>query len=112
VTRELKAIREEAFSRAFDSLYERCKLCAGAGGDYNFMASVREPSCHTVYSRRKKNIRKNSELIVYNTKLIFNYYVSCGLDLSNSGYGKKNVGSCEYRNELSCSTMAMALLTY
>jgi hypothetical protein len=34
VTRELKAIREEAFSRAFDSLYERCKRCAEAGGDY------------------------------------------------------------------------------
>jgi hypothetical protein len=34
VTRELKAIREEAFSRALDSLYERCKLCAEAGGDY------------------------------------------------------------------------------
>jgi hypothetical protein len=34
VTSELKAIREEAFSRAFDSLYERCKLCAEAGGDY------------------------------------------------------------------------------
>jgi hypothetical protein len=28
VTRVLKAIREEAFSRAFDSLYERCELCA------------------------------------------------------------------------------------
>jgi hypothetical protein len=25
VTRELKAIQEEAFSRSFDSLYERCK---------------------------------------------------------------------------------------
>jgi hypothetical protein len=34
VTRELKAIREEAFSRAFDLLYERCKRCAEAGGDY------------------------------------------------------------------------------
>jgi hypothetical protein len=34
VTTELKAIREEAFSRAFDSLYERCKRCAEAGGDY------------------------------------------------------------------------------
>jgi histone-lysine N-methyltransferase SETMAR len=34
VTRELKAIREGAFSRAFDSLYERCKRCAEAGGDY------------------------------------------------------------------------------
>jgi hypothetical protein len=32
VTRELKAIREEAFSRAFDSLYERCKRCAEADG--------------------------------------------------------------------------------
>jgi hypothetical protein len=34
VTRELKAIREEAFSRTFDSLYERCKRCAEAVGDY------------------------------------------------------------------------------
>jgi hypothetical protein len=34
MTRELKAIWEEAFSRAFDSLYERCKRCAEAGGDY------------------------------------------------------------------------------
>jgi hypothetical protein len=34
VTRELKAILEEAFSRAFDSLYERCKHCADAGGEY------------------------------------------------------------------------------
>jgi transposase len=34
VTRELKAIGEEAFSRAFDSLYERCKYCEEAGGDY------------------------------------------------------------------------------
>jgi hypothetical protein len=34
VMRELKAIREEAFSRAFDSLYEGCKLYAEAGGDY------------------------------------------------------------------------------
>jgi hypothetical protein len=33
VMRELKAIWEEAFSRAFDSLYERCKCCAEAGGD-------------------------------------------------------------------------------
>jgi hypothetical protein len=33
VTRELKVIREEAFSRVFDSLYERYKRCAGAGGD-------------------------------------------------------------------------------
>jgi hypothetical protein len=32
VTRELKAIREEAFSLAFDSLYERCKHCTEAGG--------------------------------------------------------------------------------
>jgi hypothetical protein len=31
---ELKAIWEEEFSRAFDSLYERCKLCAKAGKDY------------------------------------------------------------------------------
>jgi hypothetical protein len=34
ISRELKAIREEALSRALDSLYERCKLCAEAGGDY------------------------------------------------------------------------------
>jgi hypothetical protein len=34
LTRELKAIREEAFSRAFDSLYERYKCCAVAGGNY------------------------------------------------------------------------------
>jgi deoxyribose-phosphate aldolase len=34
VTRELKAIREEAFFRAFDWLYERYKRCAEAGGDY------------------------------------------------------------------------------
>jgi hypothetical protein len=34
VTRELKAIREEAFSGAFDSLYERCNRCMEAGGDY------------------------------------------------------------------------------
>jgi hypothetical protein len=34
VTRELKAVREEAFSRTFDSLYERCKRCGEAGGDY------------------------------------------------------------------------------
>jgi hypothetical protein len=33
VTRELKAIGKEAFSRAFDSLYELCKPCAEAGGD-------------------------------------------------------------------------------
>lgn len=32
VTREVKAIREEALSRAFDSLYERCKRFAEAGG--------------------------------------------------------------------------------
>jgi hypothetical protein len=31
VARELKTIREEAFSRAFDSMYERCKRCAEAG---------------------------------------------------------------------------------
>jgi hypothetical protein len=30
VTRELKAIREEAFSWAFHSLYERCAEAAGA----------------------------------------------------------------------------------
>jgi hypothetical protein len=63
VTRELKVTREEAFSRAFDSMYEQCKRCAEAGGDYIecginkyfscfcvvFMASVRELNCHTVY---------------------------------------------------------------
>jgi hypothetical protein len=35
VTRELKAIREEAFSRVFDSLYERCECCGEAGGNNN-----------------------------------------------------------------------------
>jgi hypothetical protein len=34
VTRKLKAMREEAFSRALDSLYERWKHCTEAGGDY------------------------------------------------------------------------------
>jgi hypothetical protein len=34
VARELKAIRKEAFSWAFDSLYERCKRCAEADRDY------------------------------------------------------------------------------
>jgi hypothetical protein len=34
VTRELKAKREEAFSRVFDLLYEGRKCCAGAGRDY------------------------------------------------------------------------------
>jgi hypothetical protein len=34
VTRELKAIWEEAFSRAFDSLYEQCKRYVEAVGDY------------------------------------------------------------------------------
>jgi hypothetical protein len=34
VTRELEAIREEALSRAFGSLHERCKRCEEAGGDY------------------------------------------------------------------------------
>jgi hypothetical protein len=34
VTRELKAIREEAFSREFDSLYERFKRCKETGEDY------------------------------------------------------------------------------
>jgi hypothetical protein len=34
VMRELKAIREEVFSRAFDLLYELCKYCAEVGGDY------------------------------------------------------------------------------
>jgi hypothetical protein len=34
VTRELKAIREQASSRAFDSLCERCKRCTEVGGVY------------------------------------------------------------------------------
>jgi hypothetical protein len=34
VMRELKAIREEAFSWAFDLLYELCKHCAEAGRGY------------------------------------------------------------------------------
>jgi transposase len=34
VARELKAVREEEFSLAFDSLYERYKLYDEAGGDY------------------------------------------------------------------------------
>jgi hypothetical protein len=34
MTRELKTIREEAFSRALVSLYERCKHCAEVSGDY------------------------------------------------------------------------------
>jgi hypothetical protein len=34
VTREVKAIRQEAFTRAFDSLYEGRKRCEDAGGDY------------------------------------------------------------------------------
>jgi histone-lysine N-methyltransferase SETMAR len=34
VTRKLKAIREEAFSREFDALYERCKQYSEAGRDY------------------------------------------------------------------------------
>jgi histone-lysine N-methyltransferase SETMAR len=33
VTRVLKAIRKEAFSLTFDSLYERCKYCAEADRD-------------------------------------------------------------------------------
>jgi hypothetical protein len=33
VSRELKAIREEAFSRALDLLYERCKGYEEAGSD-------------------------------------------------------------------------------
>jgi hypothetical protein len=32
--RELKAIWEEVFSQAFNSLFERCKRCAEVGGDY------------------------------------------------------------------------------
>jgi hypothetical protein len=31
VTRELKAIKEQAFSQAFDSLYEQCICCAEVG---------------------------------------------------------------------------------
>jgi hypothetical protein len=34
VTKEVKAIREEAFCRSFDLLYERCKRCPEADGDY------------------------------------------------------------------------------
>jgi hypothetical protein len=34
VMRELKAIREEVFSRAFDSFYELCKHSAESGRDY------------------------------------------------------------------------------
>jgi hypothetical protein len=34
VAKELKAIWEEAFSQAFDSLYEQCKHCAEACRDY------------------------------------------------------------------------------
>jgi hypothetical protein len=34
VTRELKVMREEAVSRTLDLLYERCKRCAEADGDY------------------------------------------------------------------------------
>jgi hypothetical protein len=34
VARGLKAVREEAFPRAFDSLYEWCERYAEAGGDY------------------------------------------------------------------------------
>jgi hypothetical protein len=34
VTRQLKAIGEKGFSRAFDSFNERIKSCAEAGGDY------------------------------------------------------------------------------
>jgi hypothetical protein len=34
MTKELKAIWEEAFSRPFDSLHERCKHYEEAGRDY------------------------------------------------------------------------------
>jgi hypothetical protein len=34
VTKEMKAMREEAFSREFDPLYERCKRGTETGGDY------------------------------------------------------------------------------
>jgi transposase len=34
MTRELREIREEAFSWAFDSLYEWCKRCVEADGGY------------------------------------------------------------------------------
>jgi hypothetical protein len=33
VMSELKVTRKEAFSRAFNSLYERCKHCAEVGGE-------------------------------------------------------------------------------
>jgi 23S rRNA G2069 N7-methylase RlmK/C1962 C5-methylase RlmI len=64
MTRELKMMREESFSRAFGSLYERCKRCTEAGGvyiqcwyQYNFfmsfflreaLSSFRKLNCHTV----------------------------------------------------------------
>jgi hypothetical protein len=34
VTKELKAIWEEALSQAFDLLYEQCKHCVEVGRDY------------------------------------------------------------------------------
>jgi hypothetical protein len=34
VLRDMKAIWQEAFSQAFNSLYEQCKHCAEVGGDY------------------------------------------------------------------------------
>jgi hypothetical protein len=34
VTRELKEMQEEAFSRVFNSLYGQCKQCAKAGREY------------------------------------------------------------------------------
>jgi hypothetical protein len=66
VTRELKAIREEACSRAFDSLYERCNLVRNRAGTilsdginkyfdvWLSMASVRELNCHNVYNGKKE----------------------------------------------------------
>jgi hypothetical protein len=35
VMRELKAIREEVFSQALDSLYVQCKRSTESGGDYS-----------------------------------------------------------------------------
>jgi hypothetical protein len=71
VMRELKVILEEAFSQAFDSLYERCKLVWKRVGtilsdginkyffclfSVFFMASVQELDCHTVYTFQLKQL--------------------------------------------------------
>jgi hypothetical protein len=66
MTKELNVIREEALSRAFDSLYERLKRYAKEGEDNlsdginkrfvssscGCRASSRELNCHTVYVAR------------------------------------------------------------